>query len=206
MRDRKDDIMDENLNKLLDGIYRNGQKHDSHNNVHEERMLNITPDTGTFLSILIQSSKARNILEIGTSNGYSTIWIADAVSRNGGNVTTLEVSKAKHETANRNFQESGLEKHISSILMDVRDFVKSVPSGSIDFIFLDAERPQYKDYWGDLDRILKPNGLLVVDNAISPKPEEMAEIKELIGDSGRYISQVVDIGKGELVSLKIYNA
>ncbi len=197
--------MNENLKELLEEIYRSGQENDAVNDQRAKRMLNITPDTGSFLSILIQASNARNVLEIGTSNGYSTLWIADAVSRTGGNVTTLEVSESKHAVAGDNFKRSGLEKHISSFLMDVRDFVKSVPSGSIDFIFLDAERPQNQEYWESLDRILKPNGLLVIDNALSPKPEEMVAITTMIEKSGRYMFQVLDIGKGELVAIKNSN-
>ena len=75
------------------------------------KTINITPDTGRFLSILIQSSDAKRVLEIGTFNGYSTLWLAFAVSQIGGLVVTIEISRRKHEMAIENFKKSGLEKY-----------------------------------------------------------------------------------------------
>ena len=73
-------------------------------------MLNITRDTGSFLSIIIQAVGAKRVLEIGTSDGYSTLWIADALSRNRGKVVTVEVSQRKAILARRNFEKSGLSE------------------------------------------------------------------------------------------------
>ena len=78
----------------------------------KEKMLNITPDTGPFLALLIHAMKARRILEIGTSNGYSTLWLADAAQRVGGRVTRLEVLPDKAEMARRNFARPGLSSWI----------------------------------------------------------------------------------------------
>ena len=195
--------MERELIELLDRIYAYGTEHDTRNKTHSEQMLNITPDTGLFLSILIQATRANQVLEIGTSNGYSTIWIANALSRgDGGTVTTIEVSKKKFEMAQDNFKESGLSRYIDSRNADVRTFFKEIADDSIDLLFLDAERPQYVSYWADIDRVLKTNGLLVVDNALSPKPEELVEFFRGIQDSGRYLSQTLQIGKGEMIALK----
>ena len=195
--------MNPTLDHLLQQLYRKGEEHDSRNHIHEERMLNITPDTGSFLSMLIQASSAKVVLEIGTSNGYSTLWLADAVSRTGGKVRTVEVSKIKHQMANENFKKSGLENYIESTLQDVRSFLKECKDSSVDFVFLDAERLQYEEYWEDLDRVLRQNGLLVVDNATAPKPEELNALKNLLASSKRYTHQIIDVGKGELMALKI---
>lgn len=194
--------MNPNLELLLEQIYMDGQEYDVGYHSHEEKMLNITPDTGKFLSILVQASNAKRVLEIGTSNGYSTLWLAHAVSCNGGNVTTLEVSQSKHEMAIENFRKSGLESYIKPLFQDARSFLKTYSDAPFDFIFLDAERPQYNQYWEEIDRILKKKGLLVVDNAISPKPEELKTLFNLISESGRYDSQVINIGKGELLAIK----
>lgn len=180
--------MNRNLQKFLDKIYSSGQEHDSKDNDHSTRMLNITPETGRYLSILLQSSNAKNVLEIGTSNGYSTIWLADAVSTTGGKVTTVEYSEAKHKIAVDNFTASGIGDLIFPILGDIRKFIKGLEKESMDFIFLDAERPQYREYWKELDRVLKKNHLLVADNALSPKPEEMTWIVNAIESSGRYLT------------------
>jgi predicted O-methyltransferase YrrM len=188
--------MDEKLNELLESLHRFGAEHDSRIKNHAEQMLNITPDTGLFLSILIQATRARQVLEIGTSNGYSTIWIADALSKVGGVVTTIEISKKKYEMAKKNFNKSGLSRYI------VRNFLREVEDESMDLIFLDAERPQYVTYWNDLDRVLKKNGLLVVDNALAPKPHELVNFFKLLQDSDGYLCQTLQIGKGEMIALK----
>lgn len=195
--------MNTKLEDLLNIIYSSGLDYDTRNRSHEEKMLNITPDTGRFLSILVQSCNAKRILEIGTSNGYSTLWLAYAVSQIGGAVTTLEVSRNKRELAVENFKKSGLGTHIKPLLEDARSFLNKYQEGPFDFVFLDAERPQYDQYWDGIDRVLKVKGLLVVDNAISPRPEELNVLKKLINDSGRYDSQLINIGKGELLFLKI---
>lgn len=195
-------MMDRKLERILEEVYRKGQEHDVGDRAHSERMLNITPETGQFLSILIQSTNARRILEIGTSNGYSTIWLAHGASKIGGIVTSLEISKHKHEMAIANVERSGLENYVRLTLEDARSFVRKARSESFDFIFLDAERPQYDQYWRDLDRILKLNGLLVADNAISPKPEEMKGLIDFIISTRRYESQTLELGKGEFIALK----
>lgn len=195
--------MDKELNQLLSKLYDFGTEHDSKNKAHSEQMLNITPDTGLFLSLLIQITKVREVLEIGTSNGYSTIWIADALRESGGKVTTIEVSKKKFEMAEENFEKSGVSQFIDSHLGDAKTFLEEeVRDESVDLLFLDAERPQYVSYWTDIDRVLKTGGLLVVDNALSPKPEELGGFFKLVEVSGRYLSQTLPIGKGEMVALK----
>ncbi len=196
--------MNEELSDLLSKLYDLGTDHDSKIKTHNEQMLNITPDTGILLSILIQAIRARKVLEIGTSNGYSTIWMADAVSNvvREGVVTTLEVSEKKFQMAKENFARSGLSRYIDSRLGDARTFLREVQKESVDFLFLDAERPQYLSYWDDLDRVLKTNGLLVVDNALSPKPEELVDFFKVIGDSHRYLCQTLQVGKGEMIALK----
>lgn len=194
--------MKRKLMDLLQAIYEEGQKHDSEGLPHEKRLLNITPDTGNFLSILVMASSSRSVLEIGTSNGYSTLWLADAVSKIKGKVTTVEVSPEKHAMANDNFSKSSVGESIKSVLEDARKFIETIPDNSVDLLFLDAERPQYIDYFEDIDRVLRLNGLLVVDNASEPKPEELAPLISLIGESGRYATQLIRIGKGEFLALK----
>ena len=197
--------MNEELSEFLQNLYEFGTNYDSKNKSHYEQMLNITPDTGLFLSILAQATNAKRVLEIGTSNGYSTIWIADAlrnVEEGKGKVTTVEISEKKFKMAIDNFAKSGLARYIDSHFGDIRSFLKNVSDGSVDLTFLDAERPQYSSYWKDLDRVLKTSGLLVVDNALSPKPQELIDFFKLIEESGRYLSQTLQVGKGELIALK----
>jgi len=199
--------MNKQLKEQLDDMYEFGKSHDSKAKAHSEQLLNITPDTGLFLSILVQAVNARQVLEIGTSDGYSTIWIADALrSLRGGTVTTFEISEKKFRMAKLSFEKSGLTRYINHRLGDIRPYLRKAKAESVDLIFLDAERPQYVSYWVDMDRALKPKGLLVVDNALSPKPEELVDFFNLVQGTGRYLSQMLQIGKGEMVALKQQSA
>ena len=194
--------MNKELSLRLNEIYEFGVRHDSTNKDHSEQMLNITPDTGLFLSILIQATKARRVLEIGTSNGYSTMWIADALENSDGAVITVEVSSKKAELAKKNFAMSGLSECIELHIIDVQDFLESQDDDSFDIVFLDAERSQYVSYWNHIRRVLKSGGLLLVDNALSPRPEELADFFKLVDDSEEFLSQILKIGKGEFLALK----
>ena len=165
-------------------------------------MLNITPDTGVFLSLMIQATRSKNVLEIGTSDGYSTLWIADALEVVHGKVVTVEVSERKASMARDNFQKSGLSNNIEFHLEDVRGFLKSQSDEAYDLIFLDAERPEYTSYWSDIDRVLKIRGLLIIDNVLSPKPEELVDFFKQIEHSSRYLTQTLNLGKGEMIALK----
>lgn len=194
--------LNEELVKLLSEISEFGINHDRKITAHEEQMLNITPDTGLFLSIIVQATRATRVLEIGTSNGYSTLWIADALRNTNGKVTTVEVSESKASMAKNNFERSGLSRYIDLHLADVRRFLRDQADESFDLMFLDAERPEYTSYWIDIDRVLNTGGLLIVDNALSPRPEELVGFFKLINDSTRYLSQTLLIGKGQMIALK----
>src|SRR5512147_1260650 len=101
------------------------------------RMLNITRDTGEFLSVLVLAMGARRVLEIGTSNGYSTLWLAEAVRATGGRVTTVELSEYKVGMASETFARSGLASVISLVHDDAGRALHRADAGAFDFIFLD---------------------------------------------------------------------
>src|SRR5262249_39147443 len=100
--------MDNSLRSLLLELERFGTENDARASQRSEKMLNIAPETGELLALLIQAVKARRILEIGTSNGYSTLWLADAARTLSGRVVTVEVSAAKAELARQNIERAGL--------------------------------------------------------------------------------------------------
>lgn len=173
---------------------------------HTEQVLNITPDTGSFLSLMIQAFGSQSILEIGTSDGYSTIWIADAARETGGHVTTVEISEKKADMARQNFRRTGLASYIDVHREDIQSFLKTSEAEIYDLIFLDAERPEYAHYWKEVDRVLKTGCLLIVDNALSPKPEELLDFFRLLNESKRYLTQTLELGNGELLALKQRNS
>ena len=152
--------MAELLQDLLVELERFGEEND---NVHSERprrMLNITRDTGEFLAVLVRATAARRVLEIGTSNGYSTLWLAHAVGATGGAVTTVELSDYKTELARANFSRSGLGGSITLVQDDASRVLERADDTSVDLIFLDSERSEYPDWWPDLKRVLRPGGRL----------------------------------------------
>jgi predicted O-methyltransferase YrrM len=98
---------------LLTELEAFGENNDAARATRAERMLNITRDTGEFLAVMIKAMHARRVLEVGTSNGYSTLWLAWAASAIDGQVTTLEVSEAKIALARENFARAGLDDRIT---------------------------------------------------------------------------------------------
>ncbi|WCN36594.1 O-methyltransferase [Aneurinibacillus uraniidurans] len=193
--------MQKNIEMLLNELESFGIYNDSNTNDSALRMKNITKDTGEFLSILIKSSKATNILEVGTSNGYSTIWLAQNFLDVKGHVTTLEFDDNKAAMALDNFRKAGLESTITLHKGDAGEFIKEQADGTFDFIFLDSDRKQYMNWWEDLNRILKDKSLLVVDNVNSHR-EEVEEFINVIRSSEAHDSLIVSVGKGQLMIFK----
>jgi predicted O-methyltransferase YrrM len=164
-------------------------------------MLNITRDTGEFLSLLVRATSARRILEIGTSNGYSTLWLAGAAHATGGTVTTVELSDYKVGLARQNFDRSGLASSITLVQDDAGRVLERTADASIDLLFLDAERPEYPGWWVHVRRVLRPGGLLVVDNATS-HPEQMAPFVALVRGDADFATSLVPVGNGEFLAVK----
>jgi len=178
-----------------------GADNDAATTERPRRMLNITRDTGEFLSVLVRATGATRILEIGTSNGYSTIWLADAARATGGAVTTLESSAEKVGLADQAFARAGLASFISLVHVDAGVELQRGADGAYDLIFLDAERSDYVGWWPDLQRLLRPGGLLVVDNATS-HAGEMAPFVAIVTADPAFTTCLVPVGKGEFLAAK----
>ena len=168
--------MNNQLQELLAELEHFGNGNDSATTERSRKMLNITRDTGEFLAVLVRATVARRVLEIGTSNGYSTLWLASAAQAIGGSVTTVEFSDYKITLATKTFARSGLASFITSIQDDAGRVLERTANSAFDFIFLDSERPEYPGWWVNLRRVLRPGGLLVVDNATS-HPQENGTVR-----------------------------
>lgn len=182
-------------------LERFGQVNDAATSERSRRMLNITRDTGEFLAVLVRATGARSMLEIGTSNGYSMLWLAEAVTATGGHVTTVEHSEFKAGLAAATLARSGLGSVISLLQDDAGRVLQRSEASAFDFIFLDAERSDYPGWWPDLRRVLRPGGLLVVDNAVS-HAEEMASFAALVKTEAHFTTSLVPAGKGQLLAVK----
>ncbi|HJQ78724.1 MAG TPA: O-methyltransferase [Lacipirellulaceae bacterium] len=196
--------MNDSLQLLLRELECFGAENDALATQRHEKMLNITPETGQLLAILILGTRARRILEIGTSNGYSTLWLADAVRAAHGSVVTVEVSAGKAELARQNLERAGLSRWVRQEVMDAGQFLSGQAASQFDMIFLDSDRGQYTAWWPRLQRVLVPGGMLVVDNAVSHAAEMEGFIMQVRGASG-WRTAVVPIGNGELLALSPSN-
>jgi len=186
---------------LLKDLERFGAENDRRAAERRDMVLNITPDTGNLLSLLVKAGKPREILEIGTSNGYSTVWLADAAESVGGRVTTVEISAVKAAMARENLARAALTATIEMRLADGGEFLRSGSRGAFELVFLDADRSQYVAWWPDVQRVLARGGLLVVDNAVS-HPDELVPFIEQVRDTPGYQTALIPVGKGEFLALK----
>ena len=193
--------MNNQLQELLAELEQFGAANDSATTERSRKMLNITRDTGEFLAVLVRATVARRVLEIGTSNGYSTLWLASAAQAIGGSVTTVEFSDYKIALATKTFARSGLASFITCIQDDAGRALERTADSAFDFIFLDSERPEYPGWWPNLARVLRPGGLLVVDNATS-HPQEMAPFVALVQADPIFTSSLVPVGNGEFMTVK----
>jgi predicted O-methyltransferase YrrM len=193
--------MTEPLQHLLSELEQFGKSNDGSVADRSRRMRNITRDTGELLSVLVRVMNAKRVLEIGTSNGYSTLWLASAVRAIDGSVTTVERSEYKLKLAAENFARSGLASVITQIREDAGHVLASAGGGVFDLIFLDSDRIQYSGWWPDIKRVLRPGGLLVVDNALS-HVEEMAPFVAIVKADTEFITSLVPIGNGEFLAVR----
>jgi predicted O-methyltransferase YrrM len=193
--------MDRGLLALLDELYRFGHDNDAHNTERGKRMLNITPDTGRLLWILVRATRATRILEVGTSNAFSTIWLAAAARETGGRVITLEQSPDKIALARANLARAGVADRVEIREGRAADSLTALP-GPFDFVFLDADRPSYAFYLELVLPKLLPSGLLVADNIVSHR-QELEDYLSRVKSNPALFSVTVPIGNGEEISLKL---
>lgn len=194
--------MTESLTELLLELEQFGLSNDSVIADRRRRMLNITRDTGEFLSVLVRATDARRVLEIGTSNGYSTLWLASAVKAINGHVTTVELSEFKLALAAKNFLRSGLAAFITQVHGGAGALLGASIESSFDIVFLDSERSEYCRWWPDIKRVLRTGGLLVVDNATS-HAAELAPFTTLVSADSEFTTCTVPVGNGEFLATRV---
>lgn len=126
-------------------------------------MLNVPMDDGRLLRLLAETMEAKNVVEIGTSNGYSGLWILMALSNTGGKLTTFEIDPQKVRLAADNFKRAGVD-HLATIIEgDAHEEVKKL-KGPIDLLFIDADKEGYLDYLNKLLPLVRPGGIIVSHN------------------------------------------
>ena len=179
----------------MQALYQNFTAFDAQQTDRIQRYRNVEPESALFLAMQIHIQQSKEILEIGTSTGYSTLWLAHAAQQTQGRVTTLEIDPARTAQAQHHAQELGLDGVIDFWVGDAEKYLAKTTQ-QYDFIFLDAERDAYVGYWAFLQKMLNPcGGVLIVDNVISHAAQVKCFI-ELIENDPRFISMTLPIGAG----------
>ncbi|MGI6145378.1 MAG: O-methyltransferase [Clostridia bacterium] len=125
----------------------------------------IEPEVGQLLQVLLGIKQAKKILEIGTGIGYSTLWMALAPDRTDRHITTVEIEPERHQRACYYFKEAGIDSLVTPLLGDARKLISKL-EGSFDFVFMDAAKGQYLNFFSKVWPLLEPGGVLVIDNIL----------------------------------------
>ena len=156
-------------------------------------------DAATMLHILVAATRARRVLEIGTSSGYSGTWIASALPEYG-QLVTIEAEPQKIELARRTFAEAGLAGRIQLIEGRALDVLPDIP-GPFDIAFLDAVKEEYVAYFDAVAPKLLPSGLIIADNVLTHR-DALQPYVEYVRSQAGFISVTVPIGNGLEVTMK----
>lgn len=163
------------------------------------RLRQIPPETGKFVALLAANAPAGRLVEIGTSAGYSTLWLALACRLTGRKITTFEVLDRKAALARETFRLAGVDDVVTFVHGNALDHLSSCES--IAFCFLDAEKEVYSACYEAVVPNMVPGGILVADNAINHAPALRPMLDRALADD-RVDALIVPIGKGELVCRK----
>jgi predicted O-methyltransferase YrrM len=165
------------------------------------RLRAIAHEVGPFLLTLVLANRARTIVEIGTSGGYSTLWLATGAARTDGRVITFEIDAAKVELARQSFEAAGVTDRVEQRAMDGAAGL-AVLAGEADVVFIDCEKDDYLRMLEPAIAALRPGGLLVADNLTSHEAD-LAGFRDTALADPRLTGLVVPIGRGELVAVRL---
>lgn len=161
---------------------------------------NISRSSANFLNMIIKISGARKVVEIGTSNGYSGIWIAKALQETGGHLTTIEYYEKRIVMAQENFKKCGVDNIITIKQGSACDVLETLDFG-IDFVFMDANKGEYIKYFDIISPKLRYGGIIAADN-ITSHAEKVAPFVEKIQADPNYQVEILDLPAGMLLALK----
>jgi predicted O-methyltransferase YrrM len=139
----------------------------------DEFLLAVGPATGQLINLLIKEAKAKNILEVGSSYGYSTVWLAEAARETGGKVISLEIHPEKQKQARDSIKKAGLDGFVDFKLGDARNSIRKLRK-KIDFVLLDLWKDLYIPCFTLFYPKLKPGAMIVADNMLTPESSRAA--------------------------------
>ncbi len=172
-------------------------------------LIQVSPETGKLLGMFIKMIGAKNVLEIGTLTGYSTIWMARALPPDG-RVVTLELTKAHADEALSNYKKAGLDNKIELILGKALDSLDSLAGRKFDIVFIDADKENCVNYFNKVIHMVRAGGLIITDNTLrrgevidpNPGPGALGIIafNKLVASDNRVESLLVPIDDGITLS------
>jgi predicted O-methyltransferase YrrM len=186
--------VDRSLGELLAELHAWGQDNDNVQDNRADKMLNLAPHTAQFMSILVRAGRRTRLLEIGTSNGYSTIWLAWSARQTGGKVWSIDRNAAKHALADANLRRAGLRERVELLTGDATQLVAGLP-GPFDFVFFDADRLSAPAQLRLLLPKLASGTVVLADNALS-HPEEIAGYLAAVRNLPGVDHLIINVGKG----------
>lgn len=169
----------------------------------QKQFWNIARVTGEFLNLLIRTSKAQNVLELGTSNGYSGIWIGKALKETGGKLTTIEFYEKRIRPARENFAKCGVLDVITAIEGSAIKILEYLPENEkFDFVFIDANKSETLKYFELIHPHLVSGGILAVDNVLSHE-EKVKPFIDTINAHPDYENVVLNLPAGLSLARKL---
>lgn len=168
------------------------------------RLRQVTPDVGRFLHNIVLACRPRSLIEIGTSGGYSTVWIGAAARAVGGSLVTLEIDPVKVSLARVSINDAGLGEAVTIVEGDAFEYLRGRQEPA-DFVFLDAEKDDYVEFLGLIVQLLAPGGVLIADNLISHEAD-LREFRDAALADERLSAVLVPVGRGELFAVRLPEA
>ena len=175
-----------------------------------ERMLAITKETGELLNLLLRLKNAKNMLEIGTSVGYSAIWCAEAIAENKGKIITIEQNQGKIDRAEKNFEKAGLsdfitiKKGMAINILQVLKFEEKYQE-YFDAVLIDADKENVIEYFDLILPMVVKGGLIITDNMLYPEKyrPQMEKLTMHIKENSKLRTITSPIGNGEEITMKL---
>jgi caffeoyl-CoA O-methyltransferase len=189
----------EAIRKRMDYLEDMDRQHRGENAPSHIRLRQVPRETGKFLALLAEMAPDGDYLEIGTSGGYSALWLSLACRKLGRKLTTFEILKDKVEIARNTLHSAGVKDVVELIYADAREYLANYRH--IAFCFLDAEKEMYRECYEKIVPHMVAGGILVADNVISHRDILEKFVEDVLQDD-RVDAVVVPIGSGELVCIK----
>jgi len=206
-------MINEKIQNVLSRLEKDIDYENNHmDEIPSEKRLNcISKNIGTFYNIMLKSIHAKNILEIGMSVGYSGLWFADAIMSNikDGQIITIDREQFKIDSATRNFEEAGVSSLIKIRKGEARKILHEIKEefgeNYFDFIFIDADKESYIEYFDLCLPLVRKGGIIGADNILFPERfnEMMADYLSHVRSNPNVQSVTVPIDNGEEITIKL---